>query len=207
MNLLTIGTEYSGRLNLYGCGITSANKFEQAIKEKIGPKIDTIISLRGNQCSANNIKSSIHKLLSNGNKTIIYYSGHGNHRRVKEKYIEYWDTPSGQLDQISIGNMLNEVSSNSFVILFSESCSSEHMINPIAMKKHYVSIGATMDYQDAMMTCDGGLLAIASIEVFSVISNDCKVKEFVKSLMDKGITVENFSILFSSNHLMDEKMF
>lgn len=207
MNLLTIGTEYGGSKHLYGCGITSANIFEAEMKRKLSNKITKCISLRGKTCTTNAIISAIKSLISNGKKTIIYYSGHGNHRMTKDGFIEYWDTPSGPIDQIKIGNILSDIHADSFAIVISESCSSEHMVNLVAMKKRFVSIGATLDHQDAIITCDGGLFTMALVETLKSLDDDFKVSEFISSLFTRTIDVEQFSVRYSDNDLLEETMF
>lgn len=207
MNLLTVGAEYKGSMGLFGCGVYSANLVESKIKEKFGDKIVNCVSLRGENCTSSNIISSIKELISNKRKTIIYYAGHGDHHMVDKKYIEYWNTPSGQVDQIKLGNILSEISDNSFVVLLSESCSSEHMINPTAMKKHFISIGATQDYEDAMMTCDGGLFSVALIETLKSLEENFTVSEFISSLSTRMIEVEHFSVRYSDGFLLSEIMF
>ena len=207
MNLLTIGIEYSGSMHLSGCGIKSANIFEEAIKEKMGDNLEMVISLRGKECTAQTIISSIKHITSNGKRTIIYICSHGDHRFTKDYMLEYWNTASGCLDQIQIGNLLNDALDTSFVILFSESCSSEHMINHDVIKKRYVSIGATQDREDAMLTCDGGLLAMTSIDIIKTIPNDCKISDFTKLLLASGVTVEHFAVAYSDEGILEEIMF
>lgn len=207
MNLLTIGAEYNGNMRLFGCGITSANLFEHQIKEKFGDKISNCISLRGTNCTSSNIISTIKTLIANKKKTIIYYAGHGDHHMVNKGYIEYWNTPSGRVDQINLGNILSEISDDSFVILLSESCSSAHMINPDAMKKHFVSIGATQDHEDAIITCDGGLFSIAVVETLKSLELDFTVQDFISSLSTRMIEVEHFSVKYSDGFLLSEIMF
>lgn len=206
MNILTIGTEYSGCMKLHGCGIKCADLFEDVMKEKFSDKINKIVSLRGFDCTSEKISDEIESITKNEGKIIIFYSGHGNHLFMDLNYIEYWDTPNGIIDQIKIAKMLNKISEDSRVLFFSESCSSEHLINKIVMKKHYLSIGACHDEEDAIITSDGGLFTMALIETIRESSDDCKIIDFVNILNDKRVEVESFSIRLSHEKLFDEKM-
>ena len=179
MNLLTIGAEYSNQNTLYGNGIKSADLFEEALMSKF--KIDKKISLRGNECTAFNIKNAFHSLI-NSQKLIIYYAGHGDHFWSHEKNIEYWNTTSGNIDQVQIALSLNEFNINSFIVLFSESFSSEHMVNKFFIERKYVSFGATRDAEDAIMTSDGGLFSLAVIDTINNIDKDCNVENFTEHI-------------------------
>ena len=195
-------------MNLYGCGIKSANIFESTIKEKLGNKLNKIISLRGFDCSSENIIKSIQEIIKDCNKAIIYIFCHGDHRITNNHMIEYWEPPSGQhIDQIKIAGYFNELSNNSMVILFSESCSSEHLINKIAMKKRYLSIGSTQDNEDSIVTCDGGLFSLALIETIKEINHNCNINDFINHLMTKSVEIEHFSPLYSDKEILDEFIF
>lgn len=206
MNLLTIGTEYTGSLQLYGCGIKSANLFENIMKEKFTEKLENIISLRGNECTCDKIMDSIKLLIENKKKTVIFYCGHGNRCNINSHFIEYWDTISGPIDQIKMAKMLNNIPEDNIVILFSESCSSEHMINPIVMKKRYLYVGATQDYESAIITCDGGLFSMALVETLNEIDIECNIEEFISKLMETKIDAEHFSVQMSDVNILNEKL-
>lgn len=208
MRLLTIGVEYKGRLQLFGCGITSANLFESKILEmsnKFEHKITHNVRLRGLECTKSQISNEIHNIFKdlNDEKVIIYYSGHGDHISG----IEYWQLPDGHLDQKNIATLVNEIEDNSVVYLFSESCSSEHMCNTHLATKKYVSIGATQDYEDAIMTCDGGVMTMNILNILSSKSENFTLRNLWDSMLNENVEIEHFSIRYSDEHLLDETLF
>lgn len=205
LRLLTIGAEYNGSKNIYGCGITSANLFESEIISKFGNRISTTVSLRGTKCTANNIISEITKIISElkNEKVIIYYTGHGN---ISGK-LEYWDTPAGQVGQIKLAKIFNTLPDCSSVLVFSDSCDSAHNINKLLMKKSYVTIGATKEREDASMSCDGGVLTQFLIKTLQDIHLDCTVDDFWKHLLSYGVTIEHFTLAYSSDKMKYTIMF
>ena len=202
ITVLTIGPEYRGGMYLYHSAEKSADLFEKVISSKFPCNM---IKLRGsNSTSANIIKtiSSLSKLSENDcERIIIYYSGHGNHIGNKE----YWDTASGTVDQIKISELLNML--KPLVLVISDSCSSEHMINSHFIIHPYVSIGATLDYQDAMMTCDGGLFTIELCKIIDEIDVNFTFQELINKVIENRIDVETFSIRYSSSELLLEKFY
>lgn len=205
MRLLTIDCEYRGNLALYGCGITSANVFEEKVKSIVGPKITKCISLRGLECNESRITNAINEILHDlhDEKVIIYYSGHGNTSSNKE----YWQTTSGCIDQIKIASLVNQIDDESLVYIFSESCFSEHMCNTKVAHKNYVSIGATQDWEDAIITCDGGVMTCAIVNIFEQYREEMTVREFWNSLLASGVTIEHFSLCYSHERFLDIPMF
>lgn len=203
--LITIGPEYNGGMFLYHTAEKSADIFESVIKSKCDSKNYQckIISLRGSNANANNIINTISSL-SNLNETdckriIIFYSGHGNSASNKE----YWQTPNGNVDQIKISQLINEL--KPLVIIISDSCSSEHMVNSKFIKNPYISLGATMDDQDAMMSGDGGLFTLELCKIINGIDPNFTFADLFYKIFDNKIDIETFSIKYSSDKLLDEK--
>lgn len=205
MRLLTIGCEYKGSLSLYGCGITSANIFEQKIISMMGTKITHNISLRGLECNEVKIINAFHAIFKDlhNEKVIIYYSGHGDHTTTKE----YWQTSSGRIDQMKIASLINEIDDDSIVYIFSESCSSEHMCNAKIANRNYVSIGATQDYEDAIITCDGGVMTCSIVSIFNNFGPEITIREFWNHMLKSGVTVEHFSLRYSDERFLDMTLF
>jgi hypothetical protein len=205
MRLLTIGTEYRGGMTLFGCGITSANIFDAEIMRICGDAISLNIKLRGVECTEQKIIASIHRILHDlkDENVIIYYSGHGN----IHSNIEYWQASSGTVDQIKIANLLNEITDNSIVYLFSDSCSSSHMCNQKIIHKNYVSIGATQDHEDAIITSEGGVMTCVIVEILKTIKPGFTVRHLWNAMLDAGISIEHFSLKFSDEIYLDQPMF
>lgn len=208
MRLLTIGVEYTGRLQLFGCGITSANLFESKIIElanKFGQQITHNCRLRGLECTRSRISKEMHEIFRDlhHEKVIIYYSGHGDHMAG----LEFWQLPDGRIDQKNIATLVNEIEDNSLVYIFSESCSSEHMCNTHIATRKYVSIGATQDYEDAIMTCDGGVMTMNIVKIISSKSENFTLRSLWESMLESGVEIEHFSIRYSDEHLLDENVF
>ena len=107
MRLLTIGAEYRGPLNLFGCGITSANVFEKQVLETFDETPTMHLRLRGTECTSDKIIKYFRVILSNldNENVFIYYAGHGNKIRNRE----YWHTSCGNVDQIKIASLINEI--------------------------------------------------------------------------------------------------
>jgi hypothetical protein len=205
LKILTIGAEYKGSKNIYGCGIKSADMFESEILSKFEDRIKTNVSLRGFDCTSNNIISEIIKITSNlkNEKVIIYYTGHGNINGI----YEYWDTSSGHVCQIKLAKIFNELPDCSSVVVFSDSCDSAHNINKLLMKKSYVTIGATRERQDANMSCDGGIFTQCLIKTLQNINSDCTVNEFWEKLNSYDVTVEEFTLACSDDNMLTSIMF
>ena len=203
-HLLTIGAEYSGRLQLYGCAVKSADIFESFIKSKT--QLESNIRLRGKEANVMNITKKISSLLTfETGKIIIYYAGHGDHIGTKE----HWLTSSGVLDQIRLSGILN-CSRGIEIILISESCSSEHMINSHFIDKNYVYYGATQDYEDANMTCDGGIFTQEIIKCMEKLWNNersFKHNELMELLLHSTVEVEHFSVRYSSEDQKTKSFF
>lgn len=190
-HLLTIGAEYRGNLQLYGCAIRSADLFEQCISSKIN--LASVTSIRGFQANTKNITKEIMRLMNlTEGKLIIYYAGHGDHIGSRE----HWQTASGNIDQIQMASLL-DMSKGIDVILISESCSSEHMINSGFIHKNYVYYGATQDYEDAIMTCDGGVFTDVVIDAINNLGEDFTCRELWNYINSSGITMEHFSLRYS----------
>lgn len=200
-HLITIGAEYHGGLYLYGCAIRSADLFEECISSKIPLK--SKISLRGREANTKNITSEISKLMNLADgKLIIYYAGHGDHIGTKE----HWQTASGNIDQIQISTLL-DTSKGIDIILISESCSSEHMINSGFIHKNYVYYGATQDYEDAIMTCDGGVFTdviINAIYYFHQIGENFTCRQLWDYIHSSGVTIEHFSLKYSTDEQLQK---
>lgn len=198
--LLTIGPEYRGGMFLYHNAEKSADLFEKMILSKI--ECETI-KLRGSNSTATNIVSTITELSKRNDlkRIFIYYSGHGDHCGNKE----HWQTSSGNVDQIKMAQLINNL--KPLVVVISDSCSSEHMINTKFATHPYVSIGATKDYEDAMMTGDGGLFTLFMKECFDELDSNFTFIDLVDKLQSKKIEVEHFSILSSDVSLLNEKFF
>lgn len=198
--LLTIGAEYSGSMYLYHNAEKSADLFESAITSKINC---TSIKLRGKDANSINIVNSIHNLSTRSDleRIIIYYSGHGNHCGNKE----HWQTSCGNIDQIKMATLVNEL--NPLVVVVSESCSSEHMINTKFAKHPYISIGATLDYQDAILTGDGGLFTLKIVESINELHNKSTFNDLMINLMNKKVEIETFSFISSHSDLLNKLIF
>lgn len=198
--LLTIGTEYNGSMYLYHNAEKSADLFETAFIKRTKC---TSIKLRGSECNATNIINKIHELSTRTDldMIIIYYAGHGDHYSNKE----FWKTSSGNVDQIKIASLINELTP--LVVVVSEACSSEHMVNAKFAKHPYISIGSTLDYQDAIMTGDGGLFTMALVECINELNNDAKFIDLMILLNSKKVEIETFSFLTSSNDVLMNKVF
>lgn len=205
MRLLTIGAEYKGSMALFGCGITSANVFEDQILKTLSDKPSVHLRLRGHECNQKNIISYFTQILNDldNEKVIIYYAGHGDRAGGKE----FWHTVAGNIDQQRIARMINEIEDDSLVYLFSESCSSEHMCNIKLAKKNYISIGATLDHEDAIITSDGGVMTCTIINILKEIHIDFTLRDFWHKMMLSGVTIEHFSLRYSHEKFLDEKMF
>lgn len=201
--LLTIGPEYRGGMFLYHNAEKSADLFESIIVSKIKKESLEIIRLRGTECSANNIINTITSISDRKNikRIYIYYSGHGDHHGNKE----FWQTNSGNIDQIKIAELINIL--NPLVIVISDCCSSEHLVNSNFVKHSYISLGATLDNQDAMMTGEGGLFTLKIFEIINELDINFTFKELFDKITENRIEVETFSIKFSSDQILDEKFF
>lgn len=197
--LITIGPEYSGSMFLYHNAEKSADLFEKCFVDKFG--ISTV-KIRGKSANAQNIINTINEHIYREDLQLlyIYYCGHGNHINKKE----FWDTASGHVDQQTIAKIVNK--SNPLVVVISDSCSSEHMINLKLINHRYISIGATLDHQDAIMTGDGGLFTNIFIERISDFSSETTFAELHLAMKDSP-EIETFSFLYSSQEVLDHKLF
>lgn len=198
--LLTIGPEYNGSMYLYHNAEKSADLFEETILLKI--QCETI-KIRGEDSTENNITKTISEL-SNRNdlrRIIIYYSGHGNHYANRE----YWQTSQGNIDQIKIAELVNNI--KPLVVIISDSCSSEHMINSKFIHHPYITFGATLDNQDAIMTGDGGLFTLSLIESIKELDLFFTFNDLIDSLNRKKIDIETFSHRYSDNSILSMNFF
>ena len=202
ITVLTIGPEYRGNLFLYHNAEKSADLFESVVSSKFQCNL---IRLRGQESNANNIIkeiSNLSKISSEEcNRIIIYYSGHGNIAGNKE----YWETLRGNIDQIKIAELINSL--KPLVIVISDSCDSEHMVNAHFINHPYISLGATKQGQDAMMTGDGGLFTIELTRMINELNIDFTFDDLFHKIFDDKIEIETFSIRFSSHDILDEKFF
>ena len=202
ITILTIGPEYNGGMYLYHTAERSADLFESVMNSKF--ECNTI-RLRGLQSTSSNIINTISNLSNltedDCERIIIYYSGHGNHTGNKE----YWQTASGNVDQIRISQLLNNL--KPLVIVISDSCSSEHLVNSQFIKHPYISLGATMDNEDAIMTCEGGLFTLELTKIINEFKSNFTFDELIKKIVEHRIEVETFSIKFSSDDLIHKMFF
>lgn len=191
-------------MTLYGCGITSANVFDDRLTSIYEDKITKHIKLRGLECNEHNILDAFHEILKdlNNEHVIIYYSGHGDHSCSKE----YWQTSGGIIDQIRIATLVNEVQDDSCVFIFSESCSSEHMCNTKVAKHNYVSIGATQDYEDAIITCDGGVMTCVISEIFKTLETSITIDKLWNAMLESGVDIEHFSLRYSDEKFLKTEL-
>lgn len=196
--LLTIGPEYSGGMYLYHNAEKSADLFEQAMLNLF--PIETI-KLRGRNASASNILKYIDELINRSDisRVFIYYSGHGNHCGNRE----FWQTASGSVDQIKLAELVNK--SKPIVIVISDSCSSEHLVNTKLATHSYITLGATLDYQDAIMTGDGGLFTSILVECLKEINHETSFNDLFNMLRTRTVEIETFSFRFSHDHVSDLK--
>lgn len=201
--VITFGPEYNGGMFLYHNAELGANRFEECIKSLISRANEkvkitaTYKRIRGKQCTSINICSELSNIESNYDKIIIYYSGHGNHVNGKE----FWQTSCGNVDQIKMAQLINNMKPP--VIVFSDCCSSEHNVNEKVISHPYVSFGATLDYQDAMMMYDGGLFTSVLIDILNKVEFDIKISKLFELISNQDITVETFSVRFSSHEIFE----
>lgn len=203
-HLLTIGVEYTGHNHIYGCAIRSADLFEHCISSKIN--LECKISLRGYEANLNKITDTILKLMQEDDgKLIIYYAGHGNHIGN----LEHWQTNSGNLNQVKLANLLNK-SKGIETIVISESCSSEHMINAQVIRKDYMYYGATQDYEDALISSDGGIFTLELVSIIDRLWNKDRNfthKEVIEELEKSQFDCSHFSVRYSKNSITENSFF
>ena len=202
ITLVTIGPEYDKSMFLYHDAEISADLFEKVITTKYPCNS---IRLRGHESTAENIIKTISSLSSltesDCERIIIYYSGHGNIAGKKE----YWQTPSGNVDQIKIAELINTL--KPLVIIISDSCDSEHMVNANFIRHQYISLGATKQNQDALMSGDGGLFTLELTRIIGDLHEDFTFSELFDKIFDDKIEVESFSVGFSSSDIFTMKFF
>lgn len=141
----------------------SVDRFNICLKSILCERIKYNIIIRGLDCTSKNIINALNIMVdwlnkNAGVKGIIYYAGHGNHigwnNTQKDQYSnmkEYWQTSAGSINENLLASTFHKANEKSVLILFSESCSSEHMINNTICHKHWISIGATQDGEDAIV--------------------------------------------------------
>ncbi len=197
--LLTIGPEYSGGMYLYHNAEKSADLFEETMKSIF--TIETI-KLRGHEASSSNILKYINIIINRSDiqRVYIYYSGHGNNCGNKE----FWQTSTGTIDQIKMAELINK--SKPLVIVISDSCSSEHMVNCKLASHSFITLGATLDYQDAIMTGDGGLFTNILVECLKKITNETTFNDLFNLLEERSVEIEKFSFRYSSTKIIHEKI-
>jgi hypothetical protein len=191
MKLLTIGMEYSG--SLMGTGERSADAFEAGVLERSRPS--AVVRLRGH-VSSTRVVHEVRSLVqsSSGETVIVYYAGHGD----RTARGECWCCSRGSVSQRTVARTINE--STGTVVVFSDSCSSEHIVNASVVDVDYVSIGACLDSEDALMTGDGGLFTLSLVNGIRVSNT---IGELWSFLMDAGVTAEHFSLRHSSEELLE----
>lgn len=199
--LLTIGGEYNGHMYLYRNAEKSADLFANTIISKFQHHVNiNHIKIRGSACNPDNICRTILSLSETECKRIIiYFSGHGDHIGNRE----FWQTPRGNIDQIKIAGLVNML--KPLVIVISDSCSSEHMVNLKIVDHPYISLGATLDNQDAMMTGDGGLFTIILSEIIDRLQTDFTIRDLFNEIMLSRVEIETFSVNHSHDLILDEK--
>lgn len=200
--VLTIGPEYKGSLYLYKNAEKSADLFESMIKKKCDA---TFLKLRGQNASSDKIISTLSSFSKytedDYKRIIIYYSGHGDRSAGKE----FWKTSNGNVDQVRLAKIINTI--KPIVIVFSDSCSSEHMVNKHFCTHSFISIGATKDHQDAMMTGDGGLFTLQLEKAFDELSNNFTIRELLSKIDTYRIEVQSYSYMMFNLSLNDEMFF
>jgi hypothetical protein len=245
--ILTIGAEYGGYLKLWGNGIKTADIFEETMIEFAGTVYAecklTTRSLRGAKCTHDNIVSELQLLVKTVNDAkhsihvMVLYAGHGNHqgwfaKAVRDSYHncnEYWQTPGGNVYETELAEILNTIDNkDARVMVISESCSSEHMINDTICKNaNWITIGATLDYQDAIMDGDGGIMTHCFTDTIKIMLAQLKtadaemwtLEQFWKQMnimaTRNGVIYdyvaktfqENFTLHVARPELLTEKMF
>lgn len=200
IHLLTIGVEYTGHNYISGCAITSANLFEDCISSKV--RLHKNCRLRGYEANLTNITRTILKLMEEEEgKLIIYYAGHGDHIGN----LEHWQTNAGNITQKKLASLLNK-SEGIETIVISESCSSEHMINSSVINKEYMYYGATQDYEDAMMSCDGGIFTIELVAILDRLWQENRKfthQDVIRELNKSNFDTSHFSIRCSEQEVTD----
>lgn len=203
-HLLTIGVEYRDRHHIHGCGMRSADAFENCISSKIN--LECKVSLRGYEANLNKITNTILRLMEEEDgKLIIYYAGHGDHIGN----LEHWQTNSGNLNQIKLASLLNK-SRGIETIVISESCSSEHMINANVIKEEYMYYGATQDYEDALMSYDGGIFTLELISILDKLwdrNRNFTHQEVISELQRSNFNTSHFSAKYSDDYILNSSFF
>lgn len=179
-----------------------ADLFEATIlkmADKHDPKINiNVVKLRGKACNQTNICKILQDAsYLNVDKIIIYYSGHGDHCNGKE----FWQTSSGNVDQIRIAELINHMKPP--VIIFSDSCSSEHLVNQNVINHPYISFGATLDQEDAMMQYGGGLFTTELVDCLEKADLNITPFELFNILIDRNVEVQHFSLKYSDDELLN----
>lgn len=200
--IVTFGPEYNSSMNLHHNAELGADRFEQAFVKFLnkGSHNITTKKIRGIKCNASNICNMLENIEQIYHKIIIYYTGHGDHTLSKE----FWKTPCGNVDQIRVANLINQMKAT--VIIFSDCCSSEHNVNEKAIHHPYISFGATMDYQDAIMQYGGGVFTQTIIDLLEICDINITSFDFFEELIKCNIDVETFSVRYSSLELFNSKL-
>lgn len=202
--IITFGPEYNNRLYLSHNAEMGADLFETSLINLIKRKCNTINytvkKLRGMSCTSVNICNMFKSIENHYDKVFIYYSGHGDHSAG----IEFWQTASGNVDQIKIASLINEIKPP--VIIFSDCCSSEHNVNRKVINHSYVSFGATHDNEDAMMMYGGALFTQELIDILNKCDPNIKINELFDELLNRKIEVETFSIAYSDDGIFKHEL-
>jgi hypothetical protein len=109
------------------------------------------------------LKNMADFLSNKNNKGIIYYYGHGDQvidksGKEEDGYDEIWTTQKIKDDEIS--EIFNIIDDESYLFLFSDSCSSGSMIDRYSNTKNWVTISSSNDKQDSLATSDGGVFTL-----------------------------------------------
>lgn len=197
--VITFAPEYSGSMHLYHNAELGAQNFMSCIKNyisriKVEHNVD-YVNIHGPECNAKTICQHLSDIDPKYDKLIVYYSGHGDQRCGRE----FWQTSSGNVDQIKIAEILNSIKPP--VIIFSDCCDSCHNVNQQVIHHPYVSFGATKELQDAMMMYGGGLFTSTLIDILDSINHQITLFDIFNMLVKMEISVQTFSFRYSSDEL------